>query len=123
MIALIPLVSSKVQAGFPSPADDYIESRIDLNNVMIKRPAATFVRTMPDKSLTGYGIYKGDYLVVDCSAMAKQNSLVITTVDGSEIIGWLRHQNRQITIATDDQVHLLSELTVEGVVTWVIRRL
>lgn len=122
MSTLIHLVSSKIQAGFPSPADDYIESQIDLNTVMIKRPAATNVTTMPDNSLASYGIHKNDYLVVDSSLSPKQNSLVISLADGDTVIGWLHFRNGQITIGNDQRVYQSAELTIIGVVTWIIRR-
>lgn len=123
MNTLICFASSKVPAGFPSPADDYIESRIDLNKVLIRHPASTTLRTMPNNSLVSYGIYQGDFLIVDKSILAKQNSLIISMVDGSEVIGWLHYQNRQTTITNDDRVYQLSELTVQGTITWSIRHL
>ena len=64
---IIPLFLSPVAAGFPSPATDYIEKNLDLNEHLIKHPAATFFVTVSGNSMTGAGIFSGDLLVVDRS--------------------------------------------------------
>ena len=57
----------RVEAGFPSPADDYLEGTLDLNEHLIRRPAATFFLRVSGDSMTGAGIYPGDILIVDRS--------------------------------------------------------
>ncbi|POT57664.1 DNA polymerase V subunit UmuD [Citrobacter amalonaticus] len=78
----IPLFSDAVSCGFPSPAQDYVERRIDLNELLIQHPSATyFVRASGDSMIEG-GISDGDLLVVDCSYRAKHGDIVIAAVEG-----------------------------------------
>ena len=78
----VPLFTESVAAGFPSPATDYCESRLDLNELCIKHPAATyFVRAQGD-SMVEAGIYPGDVLVVDRSLTAKHGDIVIVALNG-----------------------------------------
>ena len=77
----LPYILSYVPAGFPSPADDFVEGSLDLNDY-IEHPAATyFVRTEGD-SMIGAGIYDGDLLIVDRSLEPKNGSIVIAAVMG-----------------------------------------
>lgn len=77
-----PLYASKVQAGFPSPADDYIECKLDLNDHLIKHPAATFFARATGNSMIKAGIFDGDLLIVDRSLEAKNGKIVIAAIDG-----------------------------------------
>lgn len=78
----IPMFTDSVAAGFPSPATDYCESRLDLNELCVKHPAATyFVRAQGD-SMIGAGIFPGDVLVVDRSLTAKHGDIVIAVLNG-----------------------------------------
>src|SRR5208283_3271949 len=63
----LPLFTSKVAAGFPSPADDYIEKNLDLNELLVQKPAATFFVRAQGESMLGAGIHPNDILVVDRS--------------------------------------------------------
>jgi DNA polymerase V len=77
----LPVYMSAVSAGFPSPAEDYVEGKLDLNEHLIPRPSATFmVRAMGD-SMTGVGIFSGDILVVDRSLQPKHGSIIIAVID------------------------------------------
>lgn len=78
----IPLYSSKVQAGFPSPADDYIERYLDLNTEYIKHPAATFLVKAAGESMIDAGIFNGDVLLVDKSLTPEDGSIVIAALNG-----------------------------------------
>lgn len=78
----MPMFTDSVAAGFPSPATDYAESRLDLNDLCIKHPAATyFVRAQGDSMLEA-GIFPGDVLVVDRSLTAKHGDIVIAALNG-----------------------------------------
>lgn len=68
---------SPVSAGFPSPADDFVENILDLNEYLIKHPAATFFVRVSGDSMENAGIFSGDLLVVDRSLEAKNDSVVI----------------------------------------------
>ena len=77
-----PLFSSGVSAGFPSPADDYIDRQLDLNELLIKKPAATFFIRVAGDSMIGAGIHHDDILIVDRSLEPANNKIVIAVVDG-----------------------------------------
>lgn len=78
----LPLYSSAVRAGFPSPADDHLDTDLDLHQYVVKRPAATyFVRSEGD-SMLGDGIHHGDLLVVDRSLEALPGRIIVICVDG-----------------------------------------
>ncbi|MCB1111620.1 MAG: translesion error-prone DNA polymerase V autoproteolytic subunit [Chlamydiales bacterium] len=81
-IRAVPVFTSGVQAGFPSPADDYIEGQLDLNQLMVKHPAATFFVRVEGDSMRDAGIQSGDILVVDRSLEVANGKIVIAVVDG-----------------------------------------
>ncbi len=78
----MPLFLSGVSAGFPSPADDYLDRKLDLNEHLIKNPAATFFVRVAGDSMTGGGINDNDILVVDRSLEPSVNDIVIAVVNG-----------------------------------------
>lgn len=77
-----PLINTQVQAGFPSPADDFTESVIDLNKELIKNPLATFFCRVNGDSMQDIGIYDGDLLVVDKSITPRNGNVAVCYVDG-----------------------------------------
>ncbi|HEY9079362.1 translesion error-prone DNA polymerase V autoproteolytic subunit [Magnetovibrio sp.] len=78
----LPVLASPVRAGFPSPAEDYIEGSLDLNRHLIRHPAATFIVRVEGESMTGAGIFPGDLLVVDRSVEPHDGHVVIAVVEG-----------------------------------------
>lgn len=81
-IVTFPLFSDLVQCGFPSPAADYVEQRIDLNQLLIQHPSATyFVKASGDSMIDG-GISDGDLLIVDSAITASHSDIIIAAVDG-----------------------------------------
>ena len=124
-----PLFASQVCAGFPSPADDYLEGRLDLNEHLIRHPAATFFVRAAGDSMTGAGIHHGDILIVDRALEAKDGAVVIAVLDGELTVkrlarsgarGYLMPDNsRYAPIELGDE----TEVTVWGVVTHVIHAL
>ena len=75
-----PLLAARVAAGFPSPADDYLERRIDLNEHLIRHPAATFFVRVAGDSMKGAGIFDGDLLIVDRAAEVTSGCIVVARV-------------------------------------------
>jgi len=73
----LPLFLHSVPAGFPSPADDYLESDLDLNTYLIKHPAATYLARAKGHSMEGCGIFDGDLLIVDRSLEAQDGQVII----------------------------------------------
>lgn len=125
-----PLFLSRVPAGFPSPADDYVEERIDLNALLIKHPAATFFLRVRGDSMTGAGIFDNDLVVVDRSLDPVSGSVVIAAIDGELTLKRLvllpgggvelRPENPDYPIL---QLSEFQDLDVWGVVTDVIHSL
>lgn len=81
-IVALPLFSDLVPCGFPSPAADYVEQRIDLNELLIQHPSATYFVKASGDSMIEAGISDGDLLVVDSSRKAEHGDIVIAAVDG-----------------------------------------
>ncbi|MFW6276789.1 MAG: LexA family protein, partial [Bacteroidota bacterium] len=78
----LPLFLESVSAGFPSPADDYMEGRLDLNDFLVKNPAATFFVRVTGDSMINAGIHSGDILVVDRALDPKDGNIVIAVING-----------------------------------------
>lgn len=122
----IPLYASKVIAGFPSPADDYIEMHLDLNEYLIKHPAATFFVTASGDSMTGAGITSGDILIVDRSLEATHGKIVIAAINGELTVKRLSRISGTIQLLPENNQYQPIEITGEedliiwGVVTHVI---
>ncbi len=121
-----PLYSSHVRAGFPSPADDYIETYLDLNEHLIKHPAATFFVTASGDSMTGAGIQSGDMLIVDKSLDASHGKIVIAAIDGELTVKRLSRQGGRVQLLPENDAYKPIDITDEqdlviwGVVTHVI---
>jgi len=123
------LFDARVPAGFPSPAADYEEDRLDLNEHLIKHPVATFfVRAIGD-SMIGAGIHCGDLLIVDRSLEPRDRSVVIAVVNGELTVKRIRIRKRKITLEPENESYHAQEINenmefeVWGVVTSVIHEL
>lgn len=91
----LPLVTESVAAGFPSPADDYIDSGIDLNEQLIRHPSSTFFLRVSGESMGGAGILHGDLLIVDRSLEPRPGRIVVAVLDGAFTLKRLaRHRGR-----------------------------
>lgn len=86
----IDLYQCKVRAGFPSPADDFIEKSLDLNDLLIKQPAATFFVRVEGDSMQDAGIYPDDILVVDRSIPPASGKVVVCAVNGELTVKYLK---------------------------------
>lgn len=123
-----PLLAKAVPAGFPSPADDYAEERIDLNDHLVTHKEATFFVRVQGDSMTGFGIHDGDLLVVDRALDPQDRQVVIAVVDGEFTVKQLcRLPDGFLLRAGSDQhsdilVNDDQSLTVWGVVRWSIHK-
>lgn len=123
----LPFYSSKIKAGFPSPADDYIEKRLDLNELIIKHPASTFFVRVEGESMIEAGIYSGDILVVDKSLPVKDNCIVIASVNGDFTVKRIRKKGDKIFLQPEnckfEEIEIAGnmEFDIFGVVTFSIR--
>lgn len=79
----VPLAADAVHAGFPSPAEDHAEDGLDLTRHFVRHPTATFIVRAAGDSLSGRGIYGGDFLVVDRSRQPRDGDVVVAIVDGA----------------------------------------
>ncbi len=86
-------VSGSVVAGFPSPAEQYLEPPLDLNELLVRRPAATYFVRVEGDSMVGAGISDGDLLVVDRSLRPADGDVIIASVDGDFTVKTLRLGN------------------------------
>ena len=124
----LPIYSNKVNAGFPSPADDHIEGKLDLNTHLIKHPAATFFVKATGDSMIGAGIHEGDILVVDRSLEARSGKVVIAAVDGNLTVKRLKRSGKDILLSPENNNYKPIKLTenndvvIWGVVTNVIHK-
>ena len=91
----LPLVEATVSAGFPSPADDYSESRLDLNKELITNKSATFYAHVRGDSMTLAGISDGDLLIIDKSKTPVNGSVVVCLIDGEFTVKRLQKAENQ----------------------------
>ncbi len=123
-----PIFTSRVQAGFPSPADDHLEDQLDLNKHLIHHQEATFFVRAQGESMLNAGIHPGDILVVDKSLLAKSGKIVIAVVDGDFTVKRLHKYKGKITLKAEnpdfDDIVISdgNELIIWGVVTSVIHQ-
>jgi DNA polymerase V len=124
----LPLVSASVEAGFPSPADDHLERAIDLNEELIRNPAATFLVRVKGESMRDAGIHTGDTLIVDKSVTPADRQIVVAMIDGEFTVKRFRKVNGRIFLeAANDtfapiEVGEDQELTIWGSVTYIIHQ-
>ncbi len=118
----VPLILCRVPAGFPSPADDYVERTIDLNEWLIGNELATFIVRAEGDSMTGE-IHSGDRLIVDRSLEARHKDVVVACLDGEMIVKRLLVRDSRYYLQPENSSYPLIEITEEreliiwGVVT------
>ena len=122
-------ISGSVVAGFPSPAEQYLEPPLDLNEFLVKHPAATYFVRVQGYSMIGKGIHDGDLLVVDRSIDPSDGDVVIAAIDGEFTVKTLRIKAGKVALQpANDNYPLIvlkgaTELQLFGKVTAVIHRL
>ncbi len=123
----LPFFSSSVPAGFPSPADDYIENSLDLNEFLIKHPSSTYFARAAGDSMVERGIMDKALLIVDRAIEPRQGQVVIAAINGELTCKILDIQNKQLLAANPAYAPVLiaedSDLLLEGVVIHVINTL
>ena len=121
-----PVFLDKVSAGFPSPATDYMENKLDLNEYLITHPAATFIVKASGSSMVNANIYSGDLLVVDRSIMPKNNNIVIASIFGDLTVKKLKKKEKSFFLVSANEEYPCIEVKEEmecfiwGVVTYII---
>ena len=125
---ITPLFSDSVSAGFPSPATDYLENKLDLNDYLVKHPAATFIVKASGPSMIEAGILSGDLLIVDRSVTPKNDNIVIASVFGDLTVKKLRKKGSSLFLVSANNEYPSIEVKEEmecfiwGVVTYVIHK-
>ncbi len=124
----LPLFSCGVSAGFPSPADDYIDRQLDLNELLIKNPAATFFVRVAGDSMTGAGINHDDILIVDRSLEPTNGKIIIAAIDGELTVKRLSKTDYSCSLQSENPDYPALQITddmsleVWGVVTGVVHQ-
>ncbi|MBJ7379208.1 MAG: translesion error-prone DNA polymerase V autoproteolytic subunit [Polynucleobacter sp.] len=124
----LPLYSCLAPAGFPSPAADHYDKRLDLNEYLVLHPEATFFLRVKGDSMLGAGIHDGDLLVVDRSTEPSHGRVIIAVLDGELTVKRLHRQRGKISLRADNPAYSDiviaddQELQVWGVVTHVIHK-
>jgi len=125
----LPLAGEQVAAGFPSPAEDYVDVGIDLNDQLIRHPTSTFFLRVSGDSMTGAGIHDGDLLVVDRSLNPRPGRVVVAVLDGGFTLKRLvRHHGRlRLEAANPDypplELQTCGDVQIWGVAVHVIHPL
>jgi SOS-response transcriptional repressors (RecA-mediated autopeptidases) len=121
----IPLFLERVAAGFPSPAQDYVEQRLDLNQLCVKRPAATYFVRVEGLSMINAGIFPDDLLVVDRSITAQSGDIVVASLNGEFTVKTLELAPLRLVPQNDNYQPILiteaDDFEIFGVVTNIIR--
>jgi DNA polymerase V len=127
-IEQVPLAASSVQAGFPSPAGDYMDSALDLHQLVVKNPPATFFVRVEGESMLGARIEPGDILVVDRSLTPSSGKIVIAILNGEFTVKRIRLEGGKIFLEAENPafseiaISEGSDFQVWGVVTYVVHK-
>jgi DNA polymerase V len=121
----LPLFLDRVPCGFPSPAQDYVESRIDLNKLLIAHPSATYFIRVSGHSMSDANVNEGDLLVVDSALTAVDGDIVVAAVDGEFTVKKLRtHPVLQLVPMNPNYSPITFQdeesLEIFGVVTFIV---
>jgi DNA polymerase V len=124
----IPLYASCVSAGFPSPADDHIEDRINLGNYLVQNPASTFMMRVRGTSMADANIHEGDILVIDRSLKPEDGRIAVCFLDGEFTVKTIRRNRERMWLQPAnpafDPIELTDEMDVRvwGVVAWILHK-
>jgi DNA polymerase V len=126
--AELPLLACRVAAGFPSPADDHLERRIDLNAHLVRRPGSTFFLRVEGDSMSGAGILDGDLIAVDRSAKAADGSVVVVALGGELTVKRLARGSEGWELRAENPRYAALPVPEEGFAVWgvvvaVVRRM
>lgn len=126
---LIALGAVKVSAGFPSPAGDYEDKRLDINDYLVRNPVSTFFFPVQGDSMEGAQIFDGDILVVDKSVAPLHGHIVVAFVNGERLVKRLYHRQGRIALMAENPMYPTLEITegmelvIWGVVVGKFKRL
>lgn len=125
----LPLLTIPIPAGFPSPADDFVDTKLDLNEYLIKHPASTFFVRVRGNTMIKAGIQSEDILIVDRSLDPHNNSIIIANLYGELVVKRLKIDGKRIFLLSENEAVQNREVTEDenfriwGVVTSVIHKI
>lgn len=125
----IPIGATPVSAGFPSPAEDYAQKRLDINDYLVRNPVSTFFFTVKGDSMKEADIFEGDILVVDRSIEPTHGHIVVAFVNGERLVKRLSIRDGSVTLLAGNpeypplKLRPGNELEVWGVVIGKFKRL
>src|SRR6056297_3409901 len=126
--ATTPLYASQPAAGFPAPGDDMVEAALDIHDLVVKNPTATFFVRVQGDSMEGAGIFSGDVLVVDRSRQPEVGSIVVAAVYGELVVKRVQQAAAQLTLVSENDAYTPITITdgedcfVWGVVVGSVRQ-
>ena len=124
----IPFYESKVPAGFPSPAADFMDLDLNLQEYLVQHPSATFCVRVTGDSMQNAGIFSGDVMVVDRALEPKNNTIVLAVLDGEFTVKTIQKKGRQLFFKAENETFKPIQITEEmdfkvwGVVTHIIHK-
>lgn len=107
----LPFYQHTISAGFPSPAEDDIAERLDLNELLIKHPAATFFLRVSGSSMIKAGIHHNDILIVDRSLEPGNGKIVIASLNGELTVKRLRYEGKKIQLVAENDSYPAIDIT------------
>ncbi len=125
----IPVLRDSISAGFPSPAEDFIESYLDLNKLLIKHPAASYFMRVKGDSMINVGIFSGDLILVDRSLTPANGKIVVASINNEYTVKKYYTKNNAIYLIPANKkynpikINPDDEFKVFGIVTTIIRQL
>ena len=123
----LPFFTTRISAGFPSPADDHIDQKLDLNS-LIKHPLDTFLVKVEGDSMVNAGIQDGDILVVDKAVEPLNNKIVVANINGELTVKRLKIVGTKVYLLAENpnyksiEINTILDFTIRGVVTIVIHK-
>ncbi len=124
----LPNVGSQIAAGFPSPAEDYLEAMLDLNKELIKNPSSTFYGRVKGVSMRDAGVDHGDLLVIDKSLTYRNNALAVCFINGEFTLKRIKREGETLVLmpANRDYQPIVvkedADFAVWGIVTYIIKK-
>lgn len=124
----LQFVDTGIQAGFPSPAEDYVDLAIDLNQELIKNPSSTFLGRVKGSSMKDAGIFEGDVLVIDKSKEPVDGSIAVCFLDGDFTVKRIKINGKRCFLMPANQefnpieIQADNDFRVWGIVTYIIKK-
>jgi len=125
---MLPYVEQGISAGFPSPAEDFLDISIDLNKEFIKNPSATFYGRVKGNSMKDAGLENGDLLIIDKSLEPKNGKIAVCFIDGEFTVKRIKIEKKIVWLIAENKdyqpimVTSENELLIWGIVTTVIKK-